>query len=204
MNRLLLIAGMALATVTFSFSPSAGARPGDEQEVSGADGPTAERCSTPKFWQFDFWLGEWEVRNPDAEFLGHNEIRRVAGGCGLLESWEGVGGETGISINTYDSGRGRWTQRWVGDGATLWLEGGLEQGPDGARMVLTGTEPRSTPRGEVTDRISWTPLRDGRVLQVWEVQPAGGGDWQEVFRGLYTRADPGGAGSPARNASPRP
>lgn len=57
MNHLLLIAGVALVTVTFGFSPSAGARQGDERDVSGADGPTAERCSAPEFRQFDFWLG---------------------------------------------------------------------------------------------------------------------------------------------------
>lgn len=182
---------MVLVAMSFGFSPSATAQQDGGQDVSEADTSVAERCSTPAFRQFDFWVGEWEVQNPDGEIVGHNEIRRVSGGCALLENWEGAGDGTGVSINTYDAERERWTQRWVGSGATLWLEGNLEEGPDGTwMMVLTGTELRSTPRGEVKDRISWTPLDDDRVLQVWEVQPAGGGDWAEVFRGIYSKANP--------------
>lgn len=208
--NVLLAAGLlpfAAATLTglaFGLSAPAGAQEDDGQEVSGAGGRTSERCSAPEFREFDFWLGRWEVRNPDGKIVGHNEIRRVSDGCGLLESWEGVSGGTGVSINAYDSDREHWTQRWVGSGATLWLEGGLEEGSDGARMVLSGAGPRVTPRGEVRDRISWTPLRDGPVLQVWEMQPARGGDWSEVFRGLYTRVDSGGAESPERSGGSAP
>lgn len=142
---------------------------------------TAERCRGLEHREFDFWVGSWEVRSAEGELLGHNEIRRVAGGCGLLENWRGVGGSTGMSINAYDSERQKWTQRWVGAGATLWLEGGLEDG----RMVLAGKGPRSTPRGEVLDRITWTPLPDGRLSQVWEVSADVGESWREIFQGFY-------------------
>lgn len=145
---------------------------------------TVERCSGPEHHEFDFWLGEWEVRSADGDFLGHNEIRRVAGGCGLLESWRGVSGVEGMSINAYDGDRGTWTQRWVGAGATLWLAGGLE----GSQMVLAGTAPRTTPGGAVLDRITWTPLPDGRVRQVWEVSTNEGESWQTLFVGFYSAA----------------
>lgn len=148
---------------------------------------TAERCHGDRHREFDFWLGGWEVRNAAGDLVGHNEISRVARGCGLLERWQGIRGGRGVSLNTYDADLERWTQRWVGDGATLWLEGGLEKGPQADRMVLSGTEPRTTPRGEVLDRISWTPLPDGRVRQVWEVSSDGGASWREIFVGLYSR-----------------
>lgn len=169
-------------------------------------GAVAERCRGAEHRQFDFWLGRWEVRNPEGELVGHNEIARVAGGCALLERWRGRGGGTGVSVNTYDPELGRWTQRWVGTGATLWLEGGIEAGPEGIRMVLAGTRPRTTPRGEVRDRLIWTPLPDGRVRQVWESSPAGSETWSEVFVGLYSRVDapapPGDAGArPDANAA---
>lgn len=150
-----------------------------------------DRCAGPEYRQFDFWLGRWEVRNPEGEVVGHNEIRRVAGGCGLLETWRGAGGGTGTSLNTYDADRDRWTQRWVGTGATLWLEGGIEEDSDGRRrMVLAGTRPRSTPGGPVLDRIAWTALPDGRVRQVWETSSDGGETWEEAFVGLYSRVAP--------------
>jgi hypothetical protein len=51
---------------------------------------TAERCRGPEHRQFDFWIGTWEVRSGDGTLQGHNEIRSVAGGCGLLERWRGA------------------------------------------------------------------------------------------------------------------
>lgn len=144
----------------------------------------AERCRGPEHRQFDFWLGTWEVRSAEGTLQGHNDIRVVAGGCGLLEQWRGAGGGRGVSVNTYDASLGRWTQRWVGDGATLWLEGGLTDG----RMVLRGTAPRSTPRGDVLDRITWEPLRDGRVRQSWEISTDGGASWLNIFEGFYAPA----------------
>lgn len=177
------------------------------QEPGQSDEPTQEeaarqapRCAAPEYRAFDFWVGSWEARNPDDEVVGRNEIRRFAGGCGLLESWSGAEGGTGMSINTYDADLGRWTQRWVGAGATLWLEGGLEEGPDGGRMVLTGTRPRSTPRGPVLDRIAWRPLPDGRVRQVWETSSDGGESWDEVFVGLYSRTESGEREDPPNGA----
>lgn len=159
-------------------------------EASAVQEAPSERCQAPEHRQFDFWVGRWEVRNADDEVVGHNEIRRIAGGCGLLESWRGAGGGVGTSVNAYDADLGRWTQRWVGSGATLWLEGGLEEDPRGRRMVLEGTRPRSTPRGQVLDRITWTPLPDGRVRQVWETSSDGGETWGEIFVGLYSRLAP--------------
>lgn len=145
----------------------------------------SERCRGDEHRQFDFWLGHWEVRNADGELAGHNEIRRAAGGCALLEHWRGAGSSEGISINTYDSGAKQWTQRWVGAGVTLWLEGRMDEG----RMVLTSPAHRDTPRGPVLDRIIWYALDDGRVRQVWEISADDGENWQPFFEGIYSVVD---------------
>lgn len=154
------------------------------QTTTGQPGSeeTAERCRGAAHRAFDFWVGSWNVRNSEGELLGRNEIRRVAHGCALLENWRGAGGGQGMSINTYDSELGKWTQRWVGDGATLWLEGGVEKG----RMVLAGT--RNTSDGDVQDRITWAPMPDGGLSQVWEISTDGGENWQSVFVGYYSAA----------------
>lgn len=171
----------ALGLPTGSSAMQSGGDPATGSATAAA--AVAERCDHASARQFDFWLGEWEVRNPDGELIGHNEIRRIAQGCGLLERWRSAGGGRGTSVNTYDTDRGAWTQRWIGSGATLWLEGGFEAGS----MVLVGTGPRSTPRGAVVDRLTWTPLDDGRVRQVWEVSRDGKETWEQVFEGLYGR-----------------
>ncbi len=192
------LATTAIAALLLAAGSGAGA-----QEADAPPGPTptdegfqaVERCAGPEHRAFDFWVGSWEVRNPEGEVVGRNEIRRIAGGCGLLEEWRGEGGGTGTSVNAYDPDRGRWTQRWIGTGATLWLEGGVEDGPEGKRMVLAGTETRSTPRGNVLDRITWTPLSDGRVRQDWEISSDGGETWNDAFVGLYSERESAEAGS---------
>jgi hypothetical protein len=143
----------------------------------------AERCRGPEHRQFDFWLGAWEVRDSVGALLGQNDITRVSAGCALHEDWRGAGGGVGISVNTYDAALGKWTQRWVGAGAALWLEGGLEDGT----MVLAGTAPRTTPRGAVLDRITWMPLPDGRVRQAWDISTDQGQTWMPSFVGFYSR-----------------
>lgn len=149
---------------------------------AGAD-EISPACSSAEHRQFDFWLGAWEVRNAAGEVVGRNEISRISRGCALLENWRGAGSSEGMSINAFDVDRGRWTQRWVGAGAMLWLEGGFV----GGAMVLTSPAPRTTPQGPVLDRITWTALDDGRVRQVWHVSADGGNQWQLIFEGLYSR-----------------
>lgn len=155
------------------------------QEPDAGTG-TAASCSAPEHRAFDFWIGTWEVRDSDGEIVGHNAIRRVAGGCGLLEEWRGRRGGTGVSINMYEPARDAWTQTWVGEVAILHLAGGFRDG----RMVLTGEAPRRTSRGEVLDRITWTPQEDGRVRQEWQVSPDRGDTWRTIFVGLYSRSPP--------------
>lgn len=143
--------------------------------------PIVEACRGPEHRQFDFWLGDYEVTNKVGAVVGNNRITRVSGGCGLQESWRGSSGTEGTSLNWFDPQNGHWNQVWVGSGVYLRLVGGLENG----NMVLSGE--RQTPQGVVEDRITWMPLDNGRVRQVWEMSRDSGGTWQVVFDGMYTR-----------------
>jgi len=101
-----------------------------------------------------------------------------------MESYVAEGGYRGHSFNIYDASRKVWHQTWVDNGGLLLtIEGGLSDGS----MVMTGTRPRKTPQGEVLDRISWTPLGDGSVQQVWEVSGDDGASWKPIFDGNYRR-----------------
>ena len=162
-----------------SLAVAAGARPGAAGAGIPAPVPAAEGCSGEEHRQFDFWRGSWDVY-ADGELAGRNEIRRVAGGCGLEESWSGTGDSRGTSLNYYDPTDGRWHQLWVGSGGLiLRLTGGLEDGS----MVLSGER---TSGGEtLRDRITWTPDPDGGVRQLWEVSRDGGRSWSVAFDGRY-------------------
>ena len=143
----------------------------------------AKACSTDPYHQFDFWLGKWAVTEK-GKLAGTNHIQSILGGCALLESWQGASGFRGNSINFYDAPRRVWHQTWIDHtGAALLLEGRFENGV----MRLEG-ERLGTKAGEVQrHRITWTPLPDGKLRQLWE-SSADGTTWKEVFDGLYARA----------------
>jgi len=144
---------------------------------------TSRPCSAPAHHQFDFWIGEWEVRTPDGSLAGTNRITSIQGGCGLQENWEGTSGMTGTSLNSYDAARGRWHQTWVDShGSILLLEGQFKDG----KMTLGGA--KRSPRGaSVQDRITWETVTGGVVRQLWEQSSDGGKSWTVVFDGRYTR-----------------
>lgn len=141
----------------------------------------ADACGAEAYRQFDFWIGDWEVRNPDGEVVGHNTIERILNGCALRESWRGKQGSVGYSFNTYDQSAGEWHQTWVdANGMLLRLDGGLVNG----RMVLRGEMP-TRDAGMAKTRIIWTPKDDGTVRQHWEASKDGGKTWETVFDGHY-------------------
>lgn len=142
----------------------------------------AAPCDAAAFREFDFWLGEWDVRTPDGKLAGTNRIEREYNGCVIHERYTTGRGYSGESLNTFDAPRKVWHQSWVDDSGTLLLlEGGLVAG----KMVLEGQATGSD--GQVTQqRITWTPNADGSVRQLWEATDAKGA-WSTAFDGLYTK-----------------
>ncbi len=139
-------------------------------------------CSDPEYRQFDFWLGEWEVRGPAGKLAGTSSIRSEHDGCVIHERYDTGRGYDGESLNIYDKYRRLWHQTWVDTtGMLLELEGGLRDGS----MVLEGQSPDAEGRS-VEQRITWTPNADGSVRQLWESKTVEG-DWQVLFDGRYTR-----------------
>ena len=96
--------------------------------VSAAD---PEPCSDPGFREFDFWIGEWRIRQrilqADGswkEFDARTRVEPILGGCALLERWSGTvqffwEGMTeplrleGTSYRTYEPGTGQWAIWWM-------------------------------------------------------------------------------------------
>jgi hypothetical protein len=142
-------------------------------------------CTGPEHRQFDFWIGDWEVRGAQGRVLGHNRITPILGGCALREEWTSADGKiVGTSHNAYDPKDRRWHQAWVDNGPSrLDLVGGLV----GTEMVLEQrTAPGTSGPGDV-QRITWTPLPDGGVRQHWQASKDGGKTWTTAFDGLYRR-----------------
>ncbi len=132
---------------------------------------------------FDFWLGQWEVHDPNGAPQGRNQIVSVQNGCAIEEHWTSVQGGSGQSINYYHPGRSQWHQLWTDGGASIIdISGNLQ----GKNMMLEGTIFYLKPGIERPFRGSWSPLEDGRVRQFFEQKDAKG-QWQTWFDGYYTR-----------------
>lgn len=78
-----------------------------------------EACQEEHYREFDFWIGEWDITNlrlqEDGSWLNvgaaTNRVFPVAGGCGIVELWDGyLGGDhvRGFSVRTYNSDTGKW------------------------------------------------------------------------------------------------
>ena len=143
------------------------------------------RCTAAAHRDFDFWLGSWEVRDPEGKLVGHNRIESAHGGCVLIENWTSTSGVTGTSVNLYDRERERWHQTWVdSSGGLLQLDGAR----NGRAMVLEGDAiDADAPARIARQRITWTP-QPGGVRQLWESSTDGGKTWVAVFDGRYTHA----------------
>lgn len=162
-----------------TYVPKASPPPASPQ----AEQPDRASCSAPEHWQFDFWIGEWDVTTQDGRQAGANRIERILDGCVLQESWTGANGMRGQSFNVYSAADGKWHQTWVDTtGLRLELHGGMQDG----RMVLAG-DVASRDGGAVLNEISWERLSDGRVRQHWRTSTDDGRSWSNVFVGIYTK-----------------
>jgi hypothetical protein len=146
--------------------------------------PKPPACAVASFHQFDFWLGDWEVRDASGKMVGHNRITRMHKECVIFENYR-AGEFTGSSLNVYDADRKVWHQTWVDSGGGLLvIEGAFVDG----KMILAGeTVDAEKPGGKVDNRITWQPLPDGRVRQLWETSADKGMTWATSFDGYYTR-----------------
>jgi len=140
-------------------------------------------CTMPEQHQFDFWIGDWTVTDSSGtKTLGTEHNVAVLGGCALQENWHGSDGSEGTSLNAYIVTSKKWHQSWIAaNGNLLLLDGAFTDG----KMILAGAS--TGPKGAVVNRITWTPLSDGRVRQTWDISTDGGKTWQNGFDGFYAR-----------------
>jgi hypothetical protein len=155
-------------------------------------------CSGPEYRQFDFWLGDWDVRpNPATSTAppagqqpprepGHNVITKIHGGCVVLETWDDRQGGTGQSFNIFDRVTQRWHQTWVDNGGGLhFYWGELKDG----KMVYLGEVPlgpAARVQGRRTIRVTFVPMGPDGMRQYSEMLNSDG-TWVPGYDLIYTR-----------------
>jgi hypothetical protein len=140
-------------------------------------------ASKTEHHQFDFWIGDWDVRDRAGAMQGHSHIEAIVQGCGIAEHWQGAKGGNGVSYNAWDPASGKWHQFWIGNGGNvLYLEGGIENG----RMTMVGSQMQANGKPSL-QRIGWTAQPDGSVIQVWDQSTDAGKTWVVAFEGIYRK-----------------
>lgn len=138
----------------------------------------------PEDRQFDFWLGDWQVRSPEGTVAGQNSITVENGDCWIHEHWAGGLGGSGESFNFYNATTKKWHQTWVDDQGEIAEFDGVFR--DGA-MRLEGYR-QGPGQTRIPARLTLTPLPDGTVRQLGENSNDGGKTWTVLYDLLYARS----------------
>lgn len=140
-----------------------------------------------RYREFDFWIGEWDVRpvaNPAAPPT-ESIITLEFNGCVVHEHWKPVNAGGGESFNIFDRSFGQWRQTWVdGFGAQHDYRGKLE----GKNMVYYGELP--PPPGQTArshTRLTFFNISPDSVRQFGETSTDGGKTWSVSYDLMYVR-----------------
>ncbi len=93
--------------------------------------PSFSGCTGPEYHQFDFWIGEWKIKQKILQENGDwfeadatTKVSPILGGCALMEEWqgnvlffwEGMNEPElikGFSVRAYDPRRQQWVISWM-------------------------------------------------------------------------------------------
>ncbi len=172
MRTLLLLILMCLPTFT-AFANT---------QTSPATGPCRSR---PELQQFDFWIGEWDVKQTGAEdgpSVGSSRIESLVNSCVILENWESAG-FTGKSWNFFDRGTGKWRQIWIDvSGRKAEFSGEFKEKAmrfEGEATLANGNK--------VKNRMTFFVLGADKVRQLAERTNDGGVTWVTTVDLTYLR-----------------
>lgn len=158
-------------------------------ETATAVDRNARPCHyVPEFRQFDFWVGEWDVRQngaPTTTPAPSSRIEIIESECVVLETYTTPGPYSGRSFNVYDRERRHWRQVYVDtQGRMTDYVGVLRDG----NLYFTA-EGVVVPGSPGLAKVKMTFFDEGpnRVRQLVEQSVDEGAHWQTVFDGIYTR-----------------
>lgn len=152
----------------------------------------------PHARDFDFWIGDWDVRPVGAPPVGppaRNTVTLENNGCTVVEHWVALGGSEGQSFNLFDRSLGKWRQTWVDNvGGQHDYRGGLV----GRDMTFEGDTPAPNGvLGRLPTRLTFFHISDDSVRQFSQVSNDSGRTWTTAYDLLYVRRTGADGGRPA-------
>jgi hypothetical protein len=140
-------------------------------------------CAQAERRQFDFWIGEWDLRW-EKDGRGTNIIRTTLDGCVITEEFDGAPSIPlrGSSVSTFSRQLGKWQQTWVDNQAGyLDFVGEFKDG----RMVL---QRKAMLEGkEIVQRMVWYNITKDKLDWNWERSEDAGKSWKVLWKIAYIR-----------------
>lgn len=140
-------------------------------------------CVQAERRQFDFWIGEWDLRW-DKGGKGTNIIRPTLDGCVITEEFNGTPAIPlrGMSVSTFSKQLGKWQQTWVDNQAGyLDFVGEFTNG----RMIL---QRKAMSEGkEILQRMVWYNISKDKLDWNWERSEDAGKTWKVLWKINYSR-----------------
>jgi hypothetical protein len=155
--------------------------------VMGRVKRNATPCAfAPESRQFDFWIGDWEVRDNQRGqgVAGSSHVESILGGCVIFENWTGSLGGSGKSFNAWNPELRCWQQNWMDDSGnvTNFTDGHLANG------ALTLMAEKIGPDGKkFKSRLTFFNLGPNQVRQLSEQSVDGGVTWTVAYDFNYLR-----------------
>lgn len=142
----------------------------------------------PHFREFDFWIGDWDVRATGAPEVGpaaRNTVTLELNDCVVEEHWTAPNGSQGTSYNLYDRSHAMWRQTWVDNlGGQHDYHGYLKDG----NMVFEGDTPAPNGQlGRIPTRLTFFHIGRDSVRQYSQTSPDSGKTWQPNYDLMYVR-----------------
>lgn len=183
LEKSLTLGGIAPETLTGEKDFAEWTADAQFKELVGKSDLAVNPCKAkPEFRQFDFWIGEWNVKNPQGLQVGSSSVQLILGQCIIFENWTSGNGSSGKSFNLYDTKDGKWHQSWVDDKGTFThYVGGWEEG----KMVVVADT--VTAGQKSLAKMTFTPLPSGDVRQFGENSSDGGKTWTTTFDFTYVK-----------------
>jgi hypothetical protein len=157
--------------------------------AAAADEQPPSCASIPAFHRLDFWLGSWRVVDANGQFAGRDVVSSILNGCAITESWTDADGSHGLGVLHYDVFANEWRKLYLTDQAAQ--RGGIRErvlvadAPGGGvRFQGLITRSAGTP---VLNRVTITPLPDGRLHYVVASSTDGGEHWNATFDVFYLK-----------------
>lgn len=138
--------------------------------------------SKSEFRQFDFWIGDWDVKTPQGLPAGSSSVQLILGQCIIFENWTGGFGTNGKSFNIFDTNDSKWHQTWVDDKGTFThYIGGLQ---DGDIVLIADTMIGGK---KTLAKMTFSRQPNGDVRQHGENSTDEGKTWATSFDLIYSK-----------------